>query len=234
MQHPTFKQVTHRPWPLPKRPWVIQQSWKNLLFVHWQIDPQWIRDRIPSALEVDLFDGKAWIGIVPFDMNAIKRRGLPSPSWIRDFPEINVRTYVRYKDKPGVWFFSLDVPKLLAVCLARALYHLPYHMAALHIEQKENCYTCIHRRNHHRFYAEYEPTETFETERNSFEWWATERYCLYSQSGSGGLYCTEIHHPRWGLEKCNLSIKENTLLDGMEAKAFSPKILFSKSINGIH
>ena len=86
-----------------------------------------MRQRIPKSLELDLYDGKAWIGIVPFEIKGITRRDLPAPSWLCSFPEINVRTYVTDGSKPGVWFLSLDIPNPLAVWAARTFYHLPYY-----------------------------------------------------------------------------------------------------------
>src|SRR5947209_10714189 len=127
-----FDYTAHRPWPLPARPWIMAQSWHDLLFAHWPIEPAVLRPRIPAKLEIDTFDGKAWLGIVPFSMTGVRLRATPPIPWLSAFPELNVRTYVTVEDKPGVWFFSLDAANPLAVIAARLSFHLPYfnaHMA---------------------------------------------------------------------------------------------------------
>ena len=108
--------VSHRPWPMPDRPWVMTQTWHDLLFAHWPIDPHEMRPKVPPEFELDLFGGMAWIGIVPFYMTNVAPRGIPSLPWVSEFPELNVRTYVHRGGRdPGVWFFSLDATSLLAV-----------------------------------------------------------------------------------------------------------------------
>ena len=94
--------VAHRPWPLPSRPWVMKQSWLDLLFAHWPIDRAAVAALVPREFEIDVFDGSAWIGVVPFEMRNVAPRGVPPLPWISAFPELNVRTYVRAGKKPGV------------------------------------------------------------------------------------------------------------------------------------
>src|SRR5688572_4107319 len=134
----TFKHVAHRPYPHPARPWAMHMSWEQLLFAHWPIKPETMRARIESAcggwphkLELDIFEGEAWLGIVPFTM---ARTGLRWwPTWLgpHSFHELNVRTYVKSGGKPGVLFFSLDAASPLAVSTARRWFHLPYHNARM-------------------------------------------------------------------------------------------------------
>ena len=102
------KDVAHRPWPAPDRPWLMTQSWHDLLFAHWPIDPDYLRPHVPSFFQLDLFQGDAWLSIVPFFMTNVSLRGVPAVTWISEFPELNVRTYVDVGGRPGVFFFSLD------------------------------------------------------------------------------------------------------------------------------
>src|SRR5438105_1420096 len=104
----------------------ILMTWHDLLFIHWPFPANLLRPLIPPPLELDLFDGSAWIGIVPFYMTGVHPRGLRLGTCLENFPEINVRTYVTMHGKPGVWFFSLDTPNILANAAARSFYHLPY------------------------------------------------------------------------------------------------------------
>ena len=103
----------------------MTQSWHDLLFAHWPLDPDVLRVRLPPSLPLDVFDGRAWIGVIPFHMTNVGPRGAPSLPGLSAFAELNVRTYVTLDDKPGVYFFSLDAASTLAVIGARAMFRLP-------------------------------------------------------------------------------------------------------------
>ena len=110
-----------------KGPVVMHQRWRDLLFMHWDLAPEVVQPTLPGGLEVDTFDGSAWLGIVPFRMEGVRPRGLPAVPGVSAFGELNLRTYVIGPDgTPGVWFYSLDAHQRLAVWLARRLFHLPY------------------------------------------------------------------------------------------------------------
>src|SRR5215470_11526964 len=126
-----FDYIAHRPWPLPTSPWIMAQSWHDLLFAHWPVDPAVLRSRIPAKLTIDTFDGSAWLGIVPFRMSGVRLRATPALPWLSAFPELNVRTYVTAEGKPGVFFFSLDAANPVAVAAARRFFHLPYFRARM-------------------------------------------------------------------------------------------------------
>ena len=195
---------------MPPRPWIGQQAWLDLAFIHFEADPAILRALIPCGLDLELFDGKAWIGLVPFRMEGVTGRGLPAPSFLCDFPEFNVRTYVTNGKKPGVWFFSLDVPSRLAVWVARRFFHLPYFRAAIHTECEFGKYDYCIRRDEHVFEASYLPGAPVSVTAGSFANWATERYCLYSQSVDGRLFRGEIQHPKWPLRSAQLEIRANS------------------------
>jgi uncharacterized protein len=99
-------------------------AWRSLLFVHWEIPADELRPLIPPELTLDTFDGKAYVGLVPFTMPMVKPIAALPVSLA--FHETNVRTYVRHGDRSGVWFLSLDAASTLAVWGARILFHLPY------------------------------------------------------------------------------------------------------------
>lgn len=128
------ERTDHRPWPLPDGPWAWRQSWHDLLFAHWPVAAAELRPLIPSALTVQEFAGRAWLGVVPFRMTGVTRRPLPPLPGLSAFPELNLRTYVELGGKPGVWFFSLDAASLLAVRIARLLFHLPYFHARMEMK----------------------------------------------------------------------------------------------------
>ena len=109
-----------------RRP-VMMQGWKNLTFVHWSYHPAVVQRRLPPGLAVDTFEGRAWVGLVAFHMEDIRLPLLPALPYLGTFPETNVRTYVRGPDgRPGVWFDSLDITRLIPVLVALGTYRLPY------------------------------------------------------------------------------------------------------------
>src|ERR1035438_5372484 len=115
--------MNRRPWPVPTRPWAMRMRWLDLLFAHWTADPALLRRFIPPALDLDLFDGRAYVGAVPFRMEGVTPRGFPDIPGLHAFPELNLRTYVKAGGKPGVWFFSLDAGQKVAVRVARSEEH---------------------------------------------------------------------------------------------------------------
>src|SRR3954462_7714799 len=129
--HAILTETAHRPWPMPDGPWLMTQTWNDLLFAHWPVDAARLRDLVPARFDLDLFDGAAWLGIVPFHMTNVAPRLVPALPWVSAFPELNVRTYVRVGDKPGVYFFSLDAGNPMAVGAAKTLLNLPYYSAAM-------------------------------------------------------------------------------------------------------
>jgi uncharacterized protein len=118
--------TAHRPWPLPTAQWAMTQTWNDLLFMHYAMDPLVLRALVPNVLTLDLYRGTAWLSMTPFWISNLRPPGLPNVPVISKFPELNVRTYVTYKGKPGVFFFSLDAGNLSAVWGARMFYRLPY------------------------------------------------------------------------------------------------------------
>lgn len=105
----------------------LQMTWANLAFLHWPLPQEQLRAKLPPGLELDTHDGAAWLGITPFEMRDVHITGAPPVPSARDFPELNVRTYVRHNGRAGVWFFSLDAASLLAVLTARGVTGLPYY-----------------------------------------------------------------------------------------------------------
>jgi hypothetical protein len=195
----------------------MAQQWHNLLFAHWQVPPESLRQILPAGLKPDLHVGKAWLGVVPFEMRGVRFRGMPAIPGTSRFPELNVRTYVRYNDKPGVWFFSLDAANSLAVAVARAWFHLPYFHARMTCEEKLGAVEYSSTRIHHgadlaEFRASYRPIGTvFQPQPGSLEHFLTERYCLFSRSSHGQIFVGEIHHPPWSLQSAEAQFATNTM-----------------------
>jgi uncharacterized protein len=212
-----LEEVAHRPWAVPASPWVMTQTWNDLLFAHWPVHPSELRGTVPPAFELDLFSGDAWIGVVPFTMTNVAPRGVPSLPWVSEFPELNVRTYVRVSDRPGVYFFSLDAGSALAVRTARLLLNLPYHRASMSAARTNGGITYRSVRDSNRkaeFAASYRPTgPAVVPVEGSLEYFLTERYCLYNQHRNGSPYRLEIHHPPWLLQPAAAQFDRNTMME---------------------
>lgn len=231
-----LSETAHRPWPMPQRPWIMTQTWNDLLFAHWPLDPGLLVPKIPSAMQLDLFEGLAWIGIVPFRMTNVSVRGLPALPWISEFPELNVRTYVRVGSRSGVYFFSLDASSALAVKAARALFCLPYYTASMEVRVEGKGVQYTSRRTHRgarpaELRASYQPSgKVFRPEAGSLEYFLTERYCLYTLDRSSRLRTVDIHHPPWPLQDATAFFEVNTMADAAEIQLpdSTPVLHFAK------
>jgi uncharacterized protein len=179
---------------------VMRQRWSGLLFLHWEVDPALIAERLPPGLHVDTFGGRAWLGVVPFFMDRVRPVGLPPVPWLSWFMELNVRTYVHDgRGNAGVWFFSLDCNQPLAVEIARRSFHLPYEHAVMRSEITGNRIEYHSRRKSAgALDAEFvyqTPQVTREAESESLEWFLVERYLLFAANRAGHLFTGRVHHP---------------------------------------
>lgn len=197
---------------------IMRQNWGKLLFMHWPIDEKFLRPLIPAQMDVDSFDGSAWIGVIPFTMWGIRSSFLPPIPGTSAFHELNVRTYVTLNGIPGVWFFSLDAANRLAVWAARKFYNLPYFNAQMSLNQTDKT---IHysssRQDQRGAPAELKTTWTIgeclpRSAPGSIEFFLTERYCLYSER-HGKLYRAQIHHQPWPLQDAKLNSFSSTMIE---------------------
>jgi len=231
-----LEDVIDRPWPLPAAPWVMRQTWHDLLFAHWPVDPLLLASKLPTALKLDLFNGDGWIGIVPFHMSNVAPRAVPALPWVSAFPELNVRTYVTSRGKPGVYFFSLDAGSSLAVRVARAVFNLPYFLAAMSVEQRDGSLHYRSERKHRggttaRLVADYAPAgPPFRAREGTLEYFLTERYCLYTTDKQGVVRRLNIHHAPWPLQVADAVFHSNTMADavGVQLPAVAPRLHFAK------
>lgn len=212
------------------------QRWHDLLFAHWALEPHKIRALVPRELEIDTFDRKAWIGVIPFWMSDVRFRALPAIPTASTFPELNVRTYVRLPqqpDRPGVYFFSLDAASLLAVVGARAGAGLPYFWAEMKAETvKGEIQYRSKRRQAPRgaeLQAGYRPIGPASQQKTDLEHFITERYCLYVVR-SGITHRIQIHHRPWPLQPAEAEFEINTMaaVHGIELPAEKPILQFAK------
>jgi uncharacterized protein YqjF (DUF2071 family) len=204
----------------------MRPAWLHLLFLHWEVEPEILRALLPPELEVDLFENRAYVGLVPFTMRHVRPRGFPHlpplRNWYENFHEINVRTYVTHpKYGPGVWFFSLDAASAPAVCAARLWYKLPYFYAAMRLQNRK-----LERGTVIDYYSQrkwpqpvpatceitYSPTGiSSPAQRGTLDHFLVERYLLYSHS-RGQLFAGRVRHKPYPLQSAELySLKENLI-----------------------
>jgi uncharacterized protein len=215
------------PTELPSEWAVMRQKWHDLLFLHWTVYPPALRRLIPPQLELDLFDGTAYVGLVPFTMSGVRPVGLP-PVWgLSSFHETNLRTYVRLGDHdPGVWFFNLEAANSIAVRLARTLYHLPYHRARMFLEHVPTD-TAADGRSSSIVYSgvrlwpgplpasyniratPFGPTR--QAQHGSLEHFLIERYLLYSTSRSR-LFQGRVAHKPYPIQSAEVHSIDETVL----------------------
>src|SRR5438132_13220965 len=117
----------------PKVAPVMLQRWHEIAFFHWSCEPALLEPRLPAQLQLDTYDGKAWISLTPFLLTGLRPPMVPRALGL-SFPETNLRTYVLGPDGPALWFFSLDAAKLLAIAGARATFGLPYFWADMQVD----------------------------------------------------------------------------------------------------
>ena len=168
-------------------------------------------------------------------MTNVAPRGVPSLPWISEFPELNVQTYVRVNEKPGIYFFSLDAGSTLAVHAARALLNLPYYSAAMSVTPNGDSIEYDSRRDDPSaaatFSANYRPAGApIAVISGSLEYFLTERYCLYNLDRRGRPYRLDIHHPPWSLQLADAEFTRNTMADatGLSLPDVNPLLHFAR------
>jgi uncharacterized protein YqjF (DUF2071 family) len=227
----------HRPYPLPTSTRIGTMTWDRLLFAHWALPAKEVRAVVPRSLDLDLWDGRAFLGVVPFYMRNVGPRGLNNAPHVSHFAELNVRTYVRHGRRSGVFFFSLDAERLAAVVAARIAFRLPYFWAAMDVGTEDGWVVYRSRRRPGgaaSFRARYRPEgPPFQAARESLEAWLVERYCLFTTDARGRVYRGDIHHLPWQLRRPEAEIFENTVVEaaGLRLPATPPILHFADSLD---
>ena len=219
---------------------VGSQSWRNLLFLHWEVPAHALAALLPRELTVDTFEGRAYVGVVPFTMRDVRVSWAPPVPTARHFHELNVRTYVHYQGRdPGVWFFSLDAASSLAVIGARAGFHLPYYRATMDLDMTG---AQVHYKSCRRWPgpkpAELQASYTIgdpigAAEPGSFEHFLGERYILYAQPMVGKLLLGQVHHTPYPLHRATVSEVRESMVRaaGLPDPQGPPHLLYSPGVD---
>lgn len=199
----SLEETGHRPWPPKEERWLMGQTWQRLLFAHWRVPHDELRPHVPDSLELEQWDGSAWVGLTPFRVAGLRLRGLAPLPMASSFYELNCPTYVRRADVPGIWFFSLDASSRLAVEAARRTYRLPYRHAAFDVG--DGSVTVRPDGGNVCFRARYEGRgQPQPAQPDTLEHFLVERYCLYADEGR---LRAEIHHPPWPLQAADAEVE---------------------------
>lgn len=218
------RRVGHRPWPLPREPWLVLQSWRDVLFAHWPVPAERLRPLVPRELVLDLFEGVAFVALTPLRITRLRPRFFPELPGL-EFPELNLRTYVRCGERRGVYFFSLDAASWLAVLAARLVYALPYYRADMNVAPRAGWFRFTSRRLARpaeldlRFRPE---GPAFRAEPGTLDEFLIERYALFTVPRPGKVVRTDIHHLPWELHRAEAQVATETVAAAHELELSGP------------
>jgi uncharacterized protein len=225
------------PSPPVSRP-IMHQDWRTLTFLHWRYPTAAVQALLPPGLEVETYDGGAWVGLVTLLMDEVRPAGLPALPWLSRFPETNVRTYVRGPDGgTGVWFFSLDAARMPVVISARAGYGLPYFWSVMSVRQADGAVAYHSRRRWpgpHGAHcdAQVELGDPFTgAELGPLDHFLTARFRLY-RTHRRRLYAVDAEHEPWPLRRAWLGHLRQNLLEaaGLPAPTGPPLMHASSGV----
>jgi uncharacterized protein YqjF (DUF2071 family) len=220
---------------------IMHQNWHHLLFLHWEIPAQELQEMVPPELTIDTFEGKAYVGLIPFTLSGVRPTLTPPVPWLSSFHEVNVRTYVHHRGaNPGVWFFSLDTSSALAVEGARAFYKLPYFHARMDFSDGAD-FRLDSRRDDPAgaqpadLRVRYLPADGVVTHATpgTLAHFLIERYILYSMDKEHQLYRARVHHQPYPVQRAEVLELEETLVwaAGIKRSEAMPLRHYAREVN---
>jgi uncharacterized protein YqjF (DUF2071 family) len=216
---------------------LLSMRWRDVLVASWPVDPDVVARRLPAGLDVDTFDGRAWLSAVPFVMADVRPDGLPASIGVT-FGELNLRTYVTREDERGIYFFNLDANDRIGVALARTLFKLPYYRASMQVQRRGDRLDFESERTHRgaaalEFDATYGPVgPTSEADPGTLEAFLLERYCFYA-AGRNALYRGDVDHEPWPLAHAEATFRTNDLFaaNDFDDPEATPHLLYSPGVD---
>lgn len=217
----------------------MRQQWAELAYFHWAYEPEVVQRLLPAGITVDAFGGRAWVGLIPFEMRRVRLGPTPPIPWLGDFTEINVRTYVTDAlGRRGVWFFSLDVPRSPIVAVARAAFALPYCWAKTRHERNADRqrYTMVRRwprgSEAQADLAFRVGTRLGDDEVGDLEHFLSARWALLTRRRRQLLY-GRVDHQRWPLHRVDEVDIDQTVVEaaGLPRPEGSPHAMYSPAVD---
>ena len=231
-------EVDHIPFPMPETRWILRQKWKKLTFLHWKVDPALLRAHLPDDLELDLFEGDAYVGCIPFVMEDVRPSGVPAVPGISTFGEFNIRTYVVKNGVPGVFFLTLDAKSRVTCLYANWRYGLTYRYAKCSVKGEFDegyRWSSVRKKDGVGLNGSSKPSsEVRQANPGTLEYFLFERYSLYTVR-KGRLHHGYTHHLKWWYCDAEASISENSLVESYNlgiSDATTPEFIhMSKGVN---
>lgn len=229
----------------PDQPVLMHQNWHHLLFLHWEIPPAELQRLIPPELTIDTFEGKAYVGLVPFTLTGVRPVMTPPLPWISNFHEVNVRTYVhRNGREPGIWFFSLDASSAIAVAAARAAYKLPYFHSSIECTSSTDAIPRVDFTSQRtdpqgpapaNCRLSYQAMDGIVTHAppGTIEHFLIERYILYTTDSDRRLHRARVHHQPYPIQRAELFDLDETLIwaAGIKRSEAIPLRHYAREVN---
>jgi uncharacterized protein YqjF (DUF2071 family) len=213
----------------------MKQQWCDLAYIHWRYDPQVVQSLLPEGIEVDTFDESAWVGLIPFSMRNISFPLVPPVPYFGSFPEVNVRTYVKCNGVPGVWFFSLDVNRLIPAFVARSTYFIPYCWGKVsHKKVGQHLRTTVKRRWPLSSSTQIELALGKEIdEPSALEHFLSARWGLFSKGWRGQLRYAPVDHEQWQLFESSIINLDDQLITaaGLPSPIGEAHVMFSPGVS---
>jgi uncharacterized protein YqjF (DUF2071 family) len=195
---------------------MLIQHWRDVVFLHWPVEPRRVAPLLPRSVVPDLVDGRTYVGLIALRMCRVGLPGLAVP-YLGWFPEVNVRVYSVGPDgRRGVVFLSLDAARLIPAMIGRIGLRLPYLWSRIRVSRERGTVSYASSRRWPgpagaclRLTVDVgEPM----TSPSSLEHFLTARWGLHVRwYGAESLYVPN-EHPAWPLHRATLRGLDENLI----------------------
>lgn len=219
-------------------PWVGQQEWGDVLFMHWSVPYEILKPYVPAPFTLETYDGESWVTVILLQAKHSRFRGMPTMMSYPPFLQMNVRTYIQFDGEPGIYFFSVDVNSLLTVAAAKGLLQLPCQFAEMELEEDKDQLSFNSKRiksdhSSSSITVNYRPlTQEISNQQGTLPYWLTERYCFWMIKENRIIKGPLTHAP-WKLSDVTVDLKMTEIISFIPAQYLqkNPLIHYSKSIH---
>lgn len=186
-----------------RRPFLTAR-WEHLIIANYAVDDAVLGARVPRGLELDRWNGNAYVSLVAFRFLDTRVMGVRWPGFV-NFPELNLRFYVRDgAGRRGVMFVREYVPSRVVGAIARAVYNEPYASARMSGEvtnageRVRAAYSIRAGGREHRMNAESSDAPVVPGEGTA-EHFFKEHDLGFGVDRRGRVLTYRVDHPRWAV-----------------------------------